>query len=141
LPPVPAIDHPGHGEPVRRPSAGLPGYLASLPRRSASIRELSVRFHLTSQTENDKVGAYMIGNIVVSIIVGLAAFAALARLGVPFAVPPAFVVAVTDLIPMIGATLGAAAWRPAPYAGSSPVLSGRGAGWAGCGACLAKRTW
>ena len=58
--------------PVRRPSAGLLGYLASLQRRSAGIRELSVRFHLTSQTENDKVGAYMIGNIVVSIIVGLA---------------------------------------------------------------------
>jgi len=56
----------------------------------------------------DKVGAYMIGNIVVSIIAGLAAFAALTGLAVPFAVPLAFVVAVCDLIPMIGATLGAA---------------------------------
>ena len=55
----------------------------------------------------DKVGAYMIGNIVVSIIAGVAAFAALAGLGVPFAVPLAFVVAVADLIPMIAATLGA----------------------------------
>ena len=55
----------------------------------------------------DKVGAYMIGNIVVSIVAGLAAFAALTVLGVPFAVPLAFVVALFDLIPMIGATLGA----------------------------------
>jgi predicted PurR-regulated permease PerM len=41
----------------------------------------------------------MIGNIVVSIVAGLAAFAALTGLGVPFGVPLAFVVAVTDLIP------------------------------------------
>ena len=47
----------------------------------------------------DKADAYMIGNIVVSIVAGLAAFAALTGLGVPFAVPLAFVVAVTDLIP------------------------------------------
>ena len=49
----------------------------------------------------------MIGNILISILAGVAAFAALTVLGVPFAVPLAFVVAVTDLIPMIGATLGA----------------------------------
>jgi predicted PurR-regulated permease PerM len=49
----------------------------------------------------------MIGNILISLIAGLAAFAALSALRVPFAVPLAFVVAVTDLIPMIGATLGA----------------------------------
>jgi predicted PurR-regulated permease PerM len=153
----------------------FPGYLASLQHRSASFRELSDRFHLTSQIENllaslparlssgllgltgrlfsalasalavavltiyfmadlprlrrgavklfprahrtqagriadvliDKVGAYMIGNILISIVAGLAAFAALTGLGVPFAVPLAFVVAVSDLIPMIGATLGA----------------------------------
>lgn len=47
----------------------------------------------------DKADAYMIGNIVVSIVAGLAAFAALTGLGVPFAVPLAFVMAVTDLIP------------------------------------------
>jgi predicted PurR-regulated permease PerM len=154
----------------------FPGYLASVQRRSTSFRELSDRFHLTSQIETllaslparlgsgllgltgrlfsalfsaltvtvltiylmadlprlrrgafllfprahraqfariadvliDKVGAYMIGNILISIIAGLAAFAALTGLGVPFAVPLAIVVAVTDLIPMIGATLGAA---------------------------------
>src|SRR5262249_13834423 len=38
---------------------------------------------------------------------GLASFAVFAGLGVPFAVPLAFVVAVCELIPMIGATLGA----------------------------------
>ncbi|MEV6520668.1 AI-2E family transporter [Longispora sp. NPDC051575] len=56
----------------------------------------------------DKIGSYMIGNIVISLIAGVAAFAALEILRVPFALPLAFLVAFTDLIPMIGATLGAA---------------------------------
>jgi predicted PurR-regulated permease PerM len=50
----------------------------------------------------DKADSYMIGNILISLIAGLAAFVALTVLGVPFSVPLAFVVAVTDLIPMIG---------------------------------------
>jgi predicted PurR-regulated permease PerM len=153
----------------------FPHYLANLQHRSASFRQLSDRFHLTSQINKllpslpgklssgavgftrrtfstlastllvtvltiyfladlprlqrgaallfprahradfsriagvmvDKVGSYMIGNILVSLIAGVAAFAALTALGVPFAVPLAFLVAVTDLIPLIGATLGA----------------------------------
>jgi predicted PurR-regulated permease PerM len=55
----------------------------------------------------DKVGSYMIGNLLISLAAGLASFAVFAILGIPFAVPLAFAVAVCDLIPMIGATLGA----------------------------------
>jgi predicted PurR-regulated permease PerM len=55
----------------------------------------------------DKVGGYMIGNIIVSIIAGVSSYVAFRLLGVSFAVPLAFLVAVFDLIPMIGATLGA----------------------------------
>jgi predicted PurR-regulated permease PerM len=55
----------------------------------------------------DKVGSYMIGNLLISLAAGLASFALFAILGVSFAVPLAFVVAVCDLIPTIGATLGA----------------------------------
>jgi predicted PurR-regulated permease PerM len=55
----------------------------------------------------DKVGGYMIGNIIISIIAGIASLIAFTLLGVPFPVPLAFVVAICDLIPMIGATLGA----------------------------------
>ena len=55
----------------------------------------------------DKVGSYMIGNLLISLVAGLASFAVFAILGVPFSVPLAFVVAVCDLIPTIGATLGA----------------------------------
>jgi len=55
----------------------------------------------------DKVGGYMLGNIVVSLVAGTAAFISLKIIGVPFALPLAFAVAVADLIPTIGATLGA----------------------------------
>jgi predicted PurR-regulated permease PerM len=56
----------------------------------------------------DKVGSYMIGNLLISAIAGVTAFVALSALGVPYALPLALLVAVTDLIPLIGATLGAA---------------------------------
>src|SRR4029450_911468 len=49
----------------------------------------------------------MLGNIIVSLIAGVTSFIAFTLLGVPFPVPLAFVVAICDLIPMIGATLGA----------------------------------
>jgi predicted PurR-regulated permease PerM len=49
----------------------------------------------------------MIGNLLISLAAGIASFAVFTALGMPFAVPLAFVVALCDLIPMIGATLGA----------------------------------
>jgi predicted PurR-regulated permease PerM len=50
----------------------------------------------------------MIGNIIISLFAGASTFACLALVGVPFALPLAVAVAITDLIPMVGATLGAA---------------------------------
>ena len=87
-------------------------FLVNLPRlRSSSTalfpRAHRARFSRVAEVMVNKVGSYMLGNILVSLVAGLAAFAALTALRVPFAVPLAFVVAVTDLIPMIGATLGA----------------------------------
>jgi predicted PurR-regulated permease PerM len=55
----------------------------------------------------NKVGDYMIGNILISIVAGTAAYVALRLLGVPFALPLAILVAFFDLVPMVGATLGA----------------------------------
>jgi predicted PurR-regulated permease PerM len=55
----------------------------------------------------DKVGSYMIGNLIISAIAGVASFIAFEALRIPFALPLAVFVALTDLIPMIGATLGA----------------------------------
>jgi predicted PurR-regulated permease PerM len=56
----------------------------------------------------DKVGAYMIGNIIISVFAGVSSFLCLEILRVPFALPLAVTVAITDLIPLVGATLGAA---------------------------------
>jgi predicted PurR-regulated permease PerM len=56
----------------------------------------------------DKVGAYMIGNLIISFFAGITTFLCLEVVRVPYALPLAILVAITDLIPMVGATLGAA---------------------------------
>src|SRR5258708_37125218 len=84
--------------------------MADLPRlRRGALRLLPrahrAQFGQIADVMIDKVGAYMIGNILISLVAGVASFIALTVLGVPFSVPLAFVVALRDLIPMIGATL------------------------------------
>jgi predicted PurR-regulated permease PerM len=87
-------------------------FMADMPRiRSGVVRLFPVgrrpRARQVVDLVVDKVGGYMIGNIIISIIAGIASLIAFTLLGVPFPVPLAFVVAICDLIPMIGATLGA----------------------------------
>src|SRR5215213_4109217 len=83
-------------------------FMADMPRiRTGLVRLFPVerrpRARQVVDLVVDKVGGYMIGNIIISLIAGLASFIAFSLLGVPLA----FVVALCDLIPMIGATLGA----------------------------------
>ena len=54
------------------------------------------------------VQGYITGNLVISLIAGVCAFAVLTVLRVPYGVVLALVVALFDLIPLVGATLGAA---------------------------------
>jgi predicted PurR-regulated permease PerM len=87
-------------------------FMADMPRiRSGVVRLFPVerrpRARRVVDLVVDKVGGYMIGNIIISLIAGVASFIAFTLLGVAFPVPLAFVVAICDLIPMIGATLGA----------------------------------
>ncbi|HEY6591313.1 MAG TPA: AI-2E family transporter [Actinomycetota bacterium] len=87
-------------------------FMADMPRiRTGVVRLFPVdrrpRARQVVDLVVDKVGGYMIGNIIISLIAGLASFIAFSLLRVRFAVPLAFVVALCDLIPMIGATLGA----------------------------------
>jgi predicted PurR-regulated permease PerM len=56
----------------------------------------------------DKVGLYMIGNLLISLIAGVSALIVMEILRTPFALPLAVLIAITDLIPLIGATIGAA---------------------------------
>jgi predicted PurR-regulated permease PerM len=87
-------------------------FMADLPRiRRAIVRLFPARSrpqvsHAVNVTI-DKVGAYMIGNLLISFIAGVTTYVVLELIGVPFALPLAVFVAVTDLIPLIGATLGA----------------------------------
>jgi predicted PurR-regulated permease PerM len=87
-------------------------FMAALPQLQDGVVRLvphRSRQHVRRAVEVtvDKVGAYMIGNVLISLVAGVAAFVCLAILRVPFALPLALVVALADLIPMIGATLGA----------------------------------
>lgn len=54
------------------------------------------------------VSGYMIGNLLISVIAGVSAFVCLLALGVPNPAVLALWVAFADLIPLVGATLGAA---------------------------------
>jgi predicted PurR-regulated permease PerM len=53
------------------------------------------------------ITGYITGNLLISVICGVATYVVLLVLGVPFAGLIALFVAVADLIPLIGATLGA----------------------------------
>jgi predicted PurR-regulated permease PerM len=87
-------------------------FMAAMPRiRAGVVRLFPVdrrpRARQVVDLVVDKVGGYMIGNIIISIIAGVASLIAFSLLGVPYPVPLAFIIAICDLIPMIGATLGA----------------------------------
>ena len=73
------------------------------------------------------VSGYMIGNLIISVFAGVAAFLLLLVLGVPSAVVLALWVAFADLIPLVGATLGAvvavvAAFFVSPTAGIIAIV-------------------
>ena len=85
--------------------ADLPRIRQGLPRLFPSRRD---RVAEITDVVVEKVGGYMIGNLTISLIAGAAAFVCLTVVRVPFALPLAAAVAIADLIPMIGATLGAA---------------------------------
>jgi predicted PurR-regulated permease PerM len=68
------------------------------------------------------VSGYMIGNLLISAMAGISAFVCLVALGVPSPVVLALWVAFADLLPLVGATLGAsvcvlAAYLHSPTAG------------------------
>lgn len=55
----------------------------------------------------EKIGGYIAGNVAVSVIAGVSTFIFLLIAGVPFPVALALWVAIADLLPLVGATLGA----------------------------------
>ena len=66
--------------------------------RGARIIDESVR----------KIGGYVVGNLATSLVCAVVALVALLVIGVPFAVPLAVWAGIADLLPVVGAYLGAA---------------------------------
>jgi predicted PurR-regulated permease PerM len=58
------------------------------------------------QDINRAVVGYVVGNLLISVVAGVVTWLTLEVLGVPFAVPLAVLMALFDLIPLVGATLG-----------------------------------
>ena len=77
------------------------GLLALLPRESRPLAEaVADRVRL-------KIGAWLIGQMLLSAIIGAATFVGLALLGVPYALLLAVIAAIGELIPMLGPILAA----------------------------------
>jgi predicted PurR-regulated permease PerM len=68
-----------------------------------------------------KVGAYMVGALAIALLAGTTTFIFLLILGVAYPFALAFVVAICDLIPQIGATIGAVVVSIVGLATSFPV--------------------
>jgi predicted PurR-regulated permease PerM len=69
--------------------------------------EREPRFRRLAGEVYGAVAGYVAGNLIISLVAGLVTYATLELLGVPFAVPLAVLVAFLDLIPLVGATIGA----------------------------------
>lgn len=87
-------------------------FVADLPRlRRGAVRLFPERLRDEARAVVDvvvdRVGGYMIGNLVISLIAGVTSLGAFLALDIPYAVPLAVVVAVLDLVPLIGASIGA----------------------------------
>ncbi|GAA2385014.1 AI-2E family transporter [Catellatospora methionotrophica] len=75
----------------------------------------------------EKIGAYLLGSLAIAFVAGVSTFVFLLIVGVSYAFALAMVVAVCDLIPQIGATLGAivvvvAGFAHSPEAGIAAVI-------------------
>src|SRR3954447_24666911 len=65
------------------------------------------RAHNIAHEISRTIGGYVTGNLLISVIAGLATTLVLLAVGVPFALALGLLVAILDLIPLAGATLGA----------------------------------
>ncbi|MFG1890222.1 AI-2E family transporter [Micromonospora sp. NPDC049051] len=68
-----------------------------------------------------KVGAYMVGALTIAVLAGISTYVFALIVGLPYPFALAVVVAVTDLIPQIGATLGAVIVSLVGFATDLPI--------------------
>ncbi|MFC4060991.1 AI-2E family transporter [Planomonospora corallina] len=72
-------------------------------------RSRRTRARLLGDEIIQQVGGYVAGNLIVSLIAGVTTFVFLSVMQVPYALALSLVVALTDLIPLVGAFIGAGA--------------------------------
>src|SRR5438034_5194246 len=99
-------------------------FLMSFPQSERAIEatfrgEHRARNKMVFEESVQRIGGYVSGNIATSIIAGGAAYIFLRILGVPFAAALAMWVGIADLIPTVGATLGALAAVAVAFLGGS----------------------
>ena len=87
-------------------------FMSSLPKMKESAhraipRSRRARVGLLADDIIDRIGGYVAGALTIAAIAGISSFILLFSLGVPYPVTLALIVMLTDLIPVIGATLGA----------------------------------
>ncbi len=91
------------------------GVLALIPARHRG------RVRRVAADAGRAVSGYMAGNLVISLIAGIAAYVYLKIAGVPYAEVLALWVAFADLIPLVGATLGAVPTIALAFLHSTPA--------------------
>lgn len=87
-------------------------FLSSLPSITSFMYRLAprsrrARVALLGDEVVARIGGYVGGNVTISVIAGVTSYVFLLIARVPYALALALVVAVTDLIPLVGATIGA----------------------------------
>ncbi len=87
-------------------------FLISLPNITGFMYRLAprsrrARVALLGDEILVRIGGYVAGNLLISLIAGVTAYIFLLIAGVPFTLALALLVAITDLIPLVGATIGA----------------------------------
>jgi predicted PurR-regulated permease PerM len=87
-------------------------FLTSLPSITGFMYRLAprsrrARVALLGDEILARIGGYVAGNLLISLIAGVMSYIFLLIVGVPYALALALLVAITDLIPLVGATIGA----------------------------------
>ncbi|WP_242903831.1 AI-2E family transporter [Actinomadura terrae] len=87
-------------------------FLSSLPQIKTFFYQLAprsrrARVALLGDEILDRIGGYVAGQFTIAFIAGLSSYIFLEIMGVKYALALALIVAVTDLIPLVGATVGA----------------------------------
>jgi predicted PurR-regulated permease PerM len=104
-------------------------FLASLPQTKLFAYRLvphsrRPRVILIGDEILAKVGGYMLGNILTSVIAGLGTFAWMIAFGIPYPILLALLVTLLDLVPVIGSTIGGAVVTLVALTVSLPVAIG-----------------